>query len=302
MIVSTSSPRLGFGCSTLGGSVSARLGRKALEYAWTEGVRVFDTARSYGYGSSERILGDFLHSSRSEAYVVTKFGITPPERQFLFSLVKPLGRFVRQHLPGMQKRAKAMAGAAFVRPEITARLARDSVHISLRELRTDYVDLFLVHAGGLPVLANVELRQALEQMRAAGTIRNYGICLGENELEEFGQNSSTPMWVPDMSMNILDPAQSLVAKWDRFCLLHSVLQRGAVPAAIAHRALTEPDWAKQAAREIDTSPSAPDFPARYALAALANAVPKSVLVCTMMKPSHIRANVSALRTINAMAR
>jgi len=43
---------------------------------WDAGIRFFDTARSYGFGEAEGVLGDFLKGKRDQAVVATKPGTT----------------------------------------------------------------------------------------------------------------------------------------------------------------------------------------------------------------------------------
>ena len=68
-------PQIGFGCSALLGRSGRSDSLKALGVAWDEGVRFFDTARAYGYGESEGLLGEFLRGRRDQAVIATKFGI-----------------------------------------------------------------------------------------------------------------------------------------------------------------------------------------------------------------------------------
>ena len=72
-------PAVGFGCSSLTGTSPSNANR-VLQTAFDAGVRHFDTARYYGYGEGEGILGRFLKSRRSDVTITTKFGIEPPRR------------------------------------------------------------------------------------------------------------------------------------------------------------------------------------------------------------------------------
>lgn len=68
---------LGFGCSAMGGRVSTRQSLVALGAAYDAGITLYDTARSYGYGQAETILGNFLRGRRDTVVISTKFGILP---------------------------------------------------------------------------------------------------------------------------------------------------------------------------------------------------------------------------------
>src|SRR5690348_8886404 len=71
-------PRLGLGTAPLGGlftSVSDSEAHATVERAWNLGIRFFDTAPLYGYGSAERRLGEALTPVPRDAFTLaTKVG------------------------------------------------------------------------------------------------------------------------------------------------------------------------------------------------------------------------------------
>ncbi|MGD8486813.1 MAG: aldo/keto reductase [Chloroflexota bacterium] len=82
--------RLGIGTNPLAGLMQAIphvTARATVEAAWDGGIRLFDMAPLYGYGSAERFVGDVLRSRpRSEFALATKVGRLlaadgPPERE-----------------------------------------------------------------------------------------------------------------------------------------------------------------------------------------------------------------------------
>src|SRR5436190_22196949 len=84
--------RLAFGSSGL----MTRLGRtqslRLLEVAYDAGITHFDTARSYGYGEAESVVGDFLARSRDNLTVTTKLGIVPPRPSRALHVAKAIRR------------------------------------------------------------------------------------------------------------------------------------------------------------------------------------------------------------------
>jgi D-threo-aldose 1-dehydrogenase len=68
----------GFGASTLGNlyrRIDDAQARATVDAAWDEGVRYFDTAPFYGFGFSERRLGDALRERPRDAFILsTKVG------------------------------------------------------------------------------------------------------------------------------------------------------------------------------------------------------------------------------------
>ena len=146
---------IGFGCWELGGTYGAIDDGEAIaaiQRACELGVTLFDTALTYGHmptrgvsdaGRSERLLARALGSRRQDVIVVTKGGITTRPEQ------KP-GRDGRyQHV------------------------MRDC-EISLRNLSTDYIDLYLIHWPD-PETPFEETMRALTDLVAAGKVRYVGV-------------------------------------------------------------------------------------------------------------------------------
>lgn len=71
-------PLLGMGCVQIGGwpqRMGAEAAQTTLEGAWQAGIRFFDTAPLYGFGTSECRLGAFLRTRDRDSYVLaTKVG------------------------------------------------------------------------------------------------------------------------------------------------------------------------------------------------------------------------------------
>ena len=83
---------LGFGCGSVLGRVGRSASLRAMECAWEEGITVFDTARSYGFGEAEGVLAEFLRGKREQAVVMTKFGILPQRQSALTKAAMPVVR------------------------------------------------------------------------------------------------------------------------------------------------------------------------------------------------------------------
>lgn len=65
---------LGFGGAPLGelfNPVSDEMARNTLACAWEAGIRYYDTAPFYGYGKSERRIGDHLRQHETDSYVLS---------------------------------------------------------------------------------------------------------------------------------------------------------------------------------------------------------------------------------------
>jgi aryl-alcohol dehydrogenase-like predicted oxidoreductase len=114
-----------------------------LESARQLGVNLIDTAPAYG--ESERRLGPFVNSHRDEIVLCTKCG-----EQYLN------GRSIYD----------------FSAPAILA-----SVEQSLRRLRTDHVDILLLHSDGhdVDILTQTDAIDTLSRLKKSGKIRAAGI-------------------------------------------------------------------------------------------------------------------------------
>jgi aryl-alcohol dehydrogenase-like predicted oxidoreductase len=173
---------LGLGCAAMMGRVGRRESESALGAAFDAGINFFDTARSYGYGASEGLLGDFCMGRRDQVVLCTKFGILPAAKSWKQS-VKPLAQRVVKLFPGLRKAAQRQAGALFTGGQFSVDVLRTSLETSLRELKTDYVDMLLMHAAPISVLAQQDLLAELERLVAEGKVRVAGIS-GELDVIE----------------------------------------------------------------------------------------------------------------------
>lgn len=140
------------------------------------GINFFDTAEAYEKGHSERVLGQALVGRRDEAIIATK--------------VAP------NHL------ASADVIAACEQ--------------SLKNLQTDYIDLYLIHWPNWDVPLS-ETVAALEQLKTQGKIRAIGVC-------NFG--------VQDMS-EILE-LHPIVTNQLPYSLLWRVIEREIQPVCLTH--------------------------------------------------------------------
>ena len=165
---------LGFGCAPLMGRVGRADSLKALAAAENAGINFFDTARSYGYGESEGLLGGFLKGRRQSAVICTKFGILPPKGGWK-QRMKPLAQAAIRVFPGLRKYARRQAAGETVGGQFSVAVLRESFETSLRELQTDYVDMLIMHAAPPEVLDQDTLLEAMERLVESGKVRMAGI-------------------------------------------------------------------------------------------------------------------------------
>ena len=125
------------------GGMDERTAHHLVRAAVDGGINLFDTAPNYANTASESTLGAALQGKRDKVVLVSKFGHSP-EGHTDFSV---------------QWFWKSLEG-------------------SLRRLRTDYLDVLLLHNPPMEIYAGTDpLWHALEQARAQGKIRYYGASL-----------------------------------------------------------------------------------------------------------------------------
>lgn len=174
---SAPSTNLGFGTTCLMGLPGSKERLALLETAFDAGIRHFDTAPYYGYGEAERILGDFSVGKRDQLTITTKYGLQPPA-MVKSRWVNLLARRILRLFPGLRTRLSQKAQTLSKKGSFTAAEGRRSLEQSLVALKTDHVDLFLLHEPTLADASSEEMCQFLEAEVKRGRIRAYG-CGGE---------------------------------------------------------------------------------------------------------------------------
>ena len=138
-------PAFGMGAWNIGDSKATRAEEIAtLRLGLDLGAKLIDTAEMYGDGRSEELVGEAIAGRRDEAFLVSK-----------------------------------------VLPENASRKGTlEACERSLERLRTDRIDLYLLHwRGSVPFAETIE---AFEALKKAGKIRHYGVSnLGLADMQEW---------------------------------------------------------------------------------------------------------------------
>ena len=168
--------RLGYGCSQLMARMDRRQSIRLLQAAFDAGVTHFDVARSYGYGEAEVALGDFAtEAGRGNVTLATKFGILPPRRSALLSAAKAAARVAAAAVPPLRRLLRSGASSLVRAGMFDTATAGASLEASLRALRTDHVDMLLLHECEAADLTD-ELLAFLERVRREGKVLHYGLA------------------------------------------------------------------------------------------------------------------------------
>jgi aryl-alcohol dehydrogenase-like predicted oxidoreductase len=192
---------LGFGCSPLLGRASRRESEQAVAAALDHGITFFDTARSYGYGESEGLLGRMLAARRDRIVICTKFGIRAAQGGWK-QWMKPAARAVVRSFPGLRGAAQRQAASQFTGEQFSVAALQESFETSLRELGTEYVDLLLMHAAPVSVLAQDDLLEAMERLVEQGKVRIAGISGEQPVIAEYFEKRPAPLRTAQFALNL----------------------------------------------------------------------------------------------------
>lgn len=175
-LIGRSTSRVGLGTGGLMRICGDRQRCGVLAAALDAGITHFDTAPIYGFGESERTLGRFLSRRRSEVTLTTKFGLQPSPRVSRLRIFQKVGRRVLAAIPAAKRVAVSHAAVLYAAPAYPLAGVQASLEASLRSLRTDHVDFFLAHQASSQALPAEDVVGLLEQLRAAGKIRAFGVA------------------------------------------------------------------------------------------------------------------------------
>jgi aryl-alcohol dehydrogenase-like predicted oxidoreductase len=219
--------KLGFGTSGIMGSSMTAAGRlRLLEAAFDQGVRHFDTAPLYGMGLAEEVLAIFARGRRSDITITSKFGLLPPSIHPLLRPALPIARTINRHLCGhLSPQHQDMANRAIRALPVVGTSSfpgtpgssspgtgnhpykpaeiRHGLEESLRKLRTDYIDFYLLdecQSGNL----DEEVISLLDALVVEGKIRAYGLGSGRKSSREILCNNPTfrgVVQIPDHLLN-----------------------------------------------------------------------------------------------------
>ena len=194
---------LGFGCVRLTSNYTKKQALRNLEVAFDNGIRHFDVAPLYGFGLAEGILGDFSKNKRDKITITTKFGIEPRHSALKNLMVQNIIRSLYKAVKGakMQSAANSLSATTKTATNFSVAAAEQSLHHSLRELKSDRIDFFLLHEALVFEANNEELLYFLNTKKQEGKIVNFGIASFANSIcnDISGLNSAHTVLQSDSS-------------------------------------------------------------------------------------------------------
>jgi hypothetical protein len=268
--------------------LSKRASLRLLETAFDAGVRHFDTAPMYGLGDAETIVGEFLARHRGQVSITTKFGLMPPKSKAFFGIARAVLRPVVAPFPAVKSRLLRTMSAASVKSTPPAKVRYSvqamltSLGDSLRALRCDRIDLFLLHeAEGIDV--NEDLRAALNDQVKKGSIAAWGLGSERTKIDRAVVGAVTPYAVLQFEWSVR--SRRPLHYPGSFTITH-----GAVRDTMAwlRDELAHPARRRAWTRELREAIADPRALPKLLLGAAAMANPNGIVLFTSKVEAHIR--------------
>jgi len=148
----------GINVSVIGFGASRTMEPSLVYAALDAGFLLLDTGRSYSNGQNEVMVGEVVASRRKEVVIQSKLRVR------------------------LQSKEDGSFAAEDVKKAIDGMTA--SMDASLKALRTDYIDIMLIHGATDPgVITNESVMGFFEAAKKAGKIRAYGFSSHSNQIE-----------------------------------------------------------------------------------------------------------------------
>lgn len=172
---------IGMGTWELGGREWGDIGETAavdlLRYAFESGVTFYDTADQYGGGRAEQLLGEAFSALGNRVVIATKLGYELDSDGWI---------------------SHGWERPAF---NVSPDYIRQAVEGSLRRLKRDVIDIYQFHAPP-PAAEWDDAFGTMENLKAEGKIRFYGLCLG-SEADALKAMTETNVSALLLTYNIL---------------------------------------------------------------------------------------------------
>ena len=208
---------IAFGTWAFGGDWGAAdllASKDTIHRALELGINLFDTAQGYGFGAAEQILAKALRerTSREEVVIATKGGLRVDGDR----LLRDAGR----------------------------RWLREGVESSLRNLGTDYIDLYQVHWPDLHTPPE-ETAAALAELVDEGKIRHVGVSnYDADQMEALGRFGRVETLQPPYHLFRTDIEEAILpyaAQHDIGVLVYGPLGHGMLSGAMTESTTFDSD-------------------------------------------------------------
>jgi predicted oxidoreductase len=178
---------LGYGCGSLLARRTTTQSLRLLGAAYESGVRHFDVARSYGHGEAEAVLGRFQSSVAGAVSIYTKVGLGDAGRRRATALALRRGGQLRARvLPAVSGATRAPGARSTSVARFDPGFLRQSVHSSLKSLRTEQLAGLLLHeARGEQITDDVV--EQLDALRSSGLVAALGLATHPDDIAQIAE-------------------------------------------------------------------------------------------------------------------
>jgi D-threo-aldose 1-dehydrogenase len=285
------SPRLGFGCAHLYAGRERAQSLRLLETALDCGVTYFDTARLYGHGESEALLGSVLAQRRDRVFIATKAGILPTQHSPAQRLRDRAARALRSALP-LRSLVQEPPVPHPIFGAFQPHQVLGSLSASLRALHTDYVDLLLLHECRPGDVANPALQDMLARLVDEGKVRAWGIATDIDDTIEIVRAGPPGLSALQFASSVFERNSPKVRAVSPLpAVTHSSLSG---PLVRLMEALKRDDDLRSRCNALGLDPEdAGAFAQRMLAASLADN-PDGIVLFSAGKPEHIPRDMAAL--------
>ena len=285
---------LGFGCSALVGDRSRSDALKILNTAFDCGIRYFDVAPSYNQGLAEDVLGEFVQSHRDEVTIATKFGIEPSLPSVTRSpFIRKAARTVMNFSPTVRRLVGRASIGTLSTGRFTISAAQKSVERSLRALRTERIDVLLLHDCKPQDLNQAEdLIEFLGRLVQQGTVCSFGVGTSIDSIAIISEQ------YPALTRVVQFANSALIRSFQKLQTPGAVVTHGPLAGSYTalRRFLSErPEVARTWSRELDADISNPGLLSKFLLSYAMTANTRGPVVFSSRDPDRLRENASLLR-------
>jgi aryl-alcohol dehydrogenase-like predicted oxidoreductase len=150
--------RTGIEVAPVGFGASRTMEPSLVNAAIDAGFNFLDTGRSYSRGKNEFMVGEVIESRRKEVVVQSKLRV----------------------------RLRSQDDGSFAAADVQKTIAdmTTSMETSLKALRTDYIDIMLIHGASDPkIIYQQDIMAFFEKAKKEGKIRAYGFSSHSNQVE-----------------------------------------------------------------------------------------------------------------------
>jgi aryl-alcohol dehydrogenase-like predicted oxidoreductase len=171
---------------------------------------------------------------------------------------------------------------------------RLSIETSLRKLKTDYLDILLLHEVGPADLDDPQVLALLRSLQSEGKVREFGIATGIEETLQIAQARPTFSRVMQIPSSIWDAnVARLAAGPSSLIVTHSCFGRAL--HELRHRLSTDPAFGQRWTSVLQINPTDTAAVAWLLLAHALRANSTGIVLFSSSDPANIAANVRAAK-------